>query len=167
MIVLNLDRISFTYISQPIFQNLSWEIHSGRCVGLVGPNGCGKSTLLKLITGELTSDGGFLVRAPNLRIGYLRQEPRLTPGNTVLQEALTAFTELAAVEQALTKAEQRLADPAVYGDEKALAHVLDEQARLLDEYRGWAGRAMRAACAPRWSSLALPPKRNSICPWRR
>ena len=134
MIVLNLDLISFTYISRPIFQNLSWEIHSGRCVGLVGPNGCGKSTLLKLIAGDLTSDGGYLVRVPNLRIGYLRQEPRLTPGHTVLQEALTAFTELVAVEQALTKAENRLADPAVYGDEKALARVLDEQARLLDEY---------------------------------
>lgn len=134
MIVLNLDRISFTYIARPLFQNLSWEIHSGRCVGLVGPNGCGKSTLLKLIAGELVSDGGFLVRQPNLRIGYLRQEPQLAPGKTVLQEGMSAYTELVEVEQALSQAEELLSDPSVYEDGERMARVLDEQAHLLEEY---------------------------------
>jgi ATPase subunit of ABC transporter with duplicated ATPase domains len=58
MIAVNLDRVSVTYTSLPVFEDLSWEIHDGRCVGLVGPNGCGKSTLLRLIAGELSSDTG-------------------------------------------------------------------------------------------------------------
>ncbi len=134
MIAVNLDRVTVTYVSEPVFENLSWEIHDDRCVGLIGPNGCGKSTLLRLIAGELTSDTGFTVRRKGLTIGYLHQEPRLGPGHTVWQETLAASTELARVEAELARVEARLADPAVYGDEKVLTRVLDQQARLLDEY---------------------------------
>jgi len=134
MIAVNLDRVSVTYVSEPVFQNLAWEIHDDRCVGLIGPNGCGKSTLLRLIAGELTSDTGFTVRRKELTIGYLRQEPRLEPGRTVWEETLAASTELARVEAELARIEARLADPDVYGDEKVLTRVLDRQARLLDEY---------------------------------
>ncbi len=134
MIAVNLDRVTVTYVSDPIFENLSWEIHDDRCVGLIGPNGCGKSTLLRLIVGELTSDTGFTVRRKGLTIGHLHQEPRLEPGRTVWQEALTASTELARVEAELARIEAQLADPAVYGGEKALTRVLERQARMLDEY---------------------------------
>jgi ATP-binding cassette subfamily F protein 3 len=134
MIAVNLDRVAVTYVSEPIFENLSWEIHDGRVVGLVGPNGCGKSTLLRLIAGELTSDTGFTVRRKDLTIGYLRQEPALEPGRTVWQEALSASAELARVEAELAQVERRLADPAVYNDEKRLARTLDRQAKLLEEH---------------------------------
>ena len=134
MIAINLDHVAVTYIAQPIFSELSWEIHSDRCVGLIGPNGCGKSTLLRLLAGELTSDTGFVVRANGLKLGYLTQEPRLTLENTVLQEALTASAALAQIEQNLSAVEHRLADPVVYGDETVLAQVLEQQARLLESY---------------------------------
>ncbi|MEE9616995.1 MAG: ABC-F family ATP-binding cassette domain-containing protein, partial [Anaerolineae bacterium] len=134
MIAVNLDRVTVTYVSEPVFENLSWEIHDDRCVGLIGPNGCGKSTLLRLIAGELTSDTGFTIRRKGLTVGYLRQEPRLGPGHTVWQETLAASTKLARVEAELARVEAQLADPAVYGDERVLTRTLDRQARLLDEY---------------------------------
>lgn len=56
MIAVNLDRVTVTFVSEPIFEILSWEIHDDRVVGLVGPNGCGKSTLLRLIADELKRD---------------------------------------------------------------------------------------------------------------
>jgi ATP-binding cassette subfamily F protein 3 len=139
MIAVNLDRVSVSYTSVPVFENLSWEIHDDRCVGLVGPNGCGKSTLLRLIAGELINDTGFTVRRKGLTIGYLRQEPHLEPGHTVWQEALGASTELALVEAELARIETQLADPAVYGDEKTLERTLDRQARLLEEYERLGG----------------------------
>ena len=134
MIAVNLDRVTVTYISEPIFENLAWEIHDDRVVGLVGPNGCGKSTLLRLITGELVSDTGFTIRRKGLTVGYLSQEPQLQAGRSVWQEVLTASTELARVEDDLARVETQLADPAVYGSEKALTRVLNRQAQLLDEY---------------------------------
>jgi ATP-binding cassette subfamily F protein 3 len=139
MIAVNLDRVTVTYVSIPIFEDLSWEIHDDRVVGLIGPNRCGKSTLLKLIAGELVSDTGFTVRKKGLTIGYLHQDPRLEPGRTVWQETLAASAELARVEDELAQVEGQLADPAIYGDEVALARVLDRQARLLDGFERLGG----------------------------
>jgi len=139
MIAVNLDRVTVTYVSEPVFENLSWEIHDDRVVGLVGPNGCGKSTLLQLVAGELVSDTGFTVRRKGLSVGLLHQEPRLEAGRTVWQETLAASSELARVEKDLSRIERQLADPAVYGDEKALTRALGHQARLLDDYERLGG----------------------------
>ncbi|MCP4538161.1 MAG: ABC-F family ATP-binding cassette domain-containing protein [Chloroflexi bacterium] len=139
MIAVNLDRVTVTYVSESIFENISWEIHDDRVIGLVGPNGCGKSTLLKLIAAELTSDTGFTVRKKGLTIGYLHQDPQLEPGHTVWQEAVMASIELARVESDLADVEAQLADPDVYGSEKALTRVLNRQTRLLDAYEQLGG----------------------------
>ncbi|HSV85250.1 MAG TPA: ATP-binding cassette domain-containing protein, partial [Levilinea sp.] len=139
MIAVNVDRVSYTYVSIPIFENLSWEIHDDRVVGLVGPNGCGKSTLLSLIAGKLTTDSGFLVRRKGLAVGYLEQHPELTPGNTVFQELFGASVDLAQVEADLGRIETRLADPAVYSDETLLTRVLTQQDRLLHDYERMGG----------------------------
>ncbi len=146
MISVNLDRISVTYIDEPIFSELSWDIHDDRSVGLVGPNGCGKSTLLRLIAGELSSDTGFTVRRKGLSIGYLPQEPLLRPGHTVLQEVLAASTELAQIEADMVRVESRLSDPAVYGDDRKLNRALVHQARLLEAFEelGGPGHESRA-----------------------
>jgi ATP-binding cassette subfamily F protein 3 len=155
MIAVNLDRVSATYATEPVFEDLSWEIHDDGCVGLVGPNGCGKSTLLRLIAGELSSDTGFTVRRQGLTIGYLSQEPHLEPGHTVWQEALAASTELAHVEADLAQVETRMADPAVYGDEKALTRTLDQQTRLLEEYERLGGPGYEGRVRSTLSSLGF------------
>lgn len=134
MIAVNLDHITLTYQIEPLFEDLSWEIHDDRCVGFIGPNGAGKSSLLKLIIGEVSADSGSIVRRRGLTIGYLQQEPRLDPGNTLFKEALSASNELNIVEIELTRIENQLNDPKVYGDEAVLSQTLEKQARLLEEY---------------------------------
>ncbi len=141
MIAIHLDQVSVTYIAQPIFQQLSWEIHDDRCVGLVGPNGAGKSTLLRLVAGHLSSDTGYVNRQKGLTVGYLPQEPDLDSAKTVWQEALTASAALTAVNAALNAVETQLGDPAVYGDEAQLDRVLAEQERLLAHYAELGGAA--------------------------
>ena len=134
MIAVNLDKVSVTYIAEPVFKDLSWEIHDDRVAGLIGPNGCGKSTLLKLILGELGSDGGFISRQPDLSVGYLPQEPDLDPENTIWEEVLASNQALIEIEKGLAQIETRLADPEIYGNERKLANTIDRQARLLEEF---------------------------------
>lgn len=141
MIALHLDNIAVTYVAEPVFTNLSWEIHDQGCVGLVGPNGCGKSTLLRLMAGQLTSDTGYVTLASGVTVGYLPQEPRLTPNTTVWEEALTASAELTQINHRLNRLEQQLGDPEVYGDEVQLAQVLEVQTQLLDRYAALGGPA--------------------------
>ena len=56
-----------------------------------GVNGAGKTTQLQIITGELTPDGGEVVKAkPTMRIAYLTQEFDVKPTRTV-RRACAAF----------------------------------------------------------------------------
>ena len=126
--------MTISYNAEPVFKDLSWEIHKDRCVGLVGPNGAGKSSLLKLISGELTTESGYANLRGKLSIGYLHQEPRLHLKHTVLQEALTASTQVPRLQSALAQVEAELGKPEVYSDEKKLTRKIDEQASLLEEY---------------------------------
>jgi len=142
-------------VTEPVFEDLSWEIHDDGCVGLIGPNGGGKSTLFSLIVGETTSDTGFIFRRKGLTIGHLAQEPQLQPGRTVWQEALTASTELARIEGDLTSIEAQLADPEVYGSEVALTRTLARQERLIHEYEELGGPGYQGRVRSVLSSLGF------------
>ena len=50
---------------------------------MLGLNGSGKSSLLRIMAGEDKEFEGEAVPMPNLRIGFLPQEPQLDPGKTV------------------------------------------------------------------------------------
>jgi len=139
VIAVNVDHATFRYISDPVFTDLSWEIHDDRCVGLIGANGCGKSTLLSLIAGDQEADEGFVVRRKGLTIGCLHQEPELNLGHTVWEEAFSASSELARVECSLEQVVISLADPVVFSDEVALTRALDRQERLLQEFERLGG----------------------------
>jgi ATP-binding cassette subfamily F protein 3 len=139
MLAVNLTNLKLDLFARHILTKVDWEIHDDRCVGLIGANGAGKSSLLKLIAGELTPDGGSITRAKGLSIGYLQQDPALDPDKTALEEALSASTELPAIEAELRQIENRLGQPDVYSNEKALTRTLETQQRLLERYEALGG----------------------------
>ncbi len=57
-----------------LFKDVNLQLDPGHRYGLVGANGSGKSTLIRLITGELTSEGGEISRPAQLSIGSLKQD---------------------------------------------------------------------------------------------
>lgn len=56
--MLQVKNISFTYIENPVIENISFEIAKGQNVAIIGESGCGKSTLLKLMYGLYDLDNG-------------------------------------------------------------------------------------------------------------
>ena len=56
------DGVSFTYpsSSQPVLENLSFEIQKGQLVGIVGPSGAGKTTLAGLLLGLFPPSEGLM-----------------------------------------------------------------------------------------------------------
>jgi ATP-binding cassette subfamily F protein 3 len=134
MAFIYLDSVVHSYASKTVLDGVTWEIQEGAKIGLVGPNGAGKSTLLKLITGHLQPDSGSIYRQKQSRIGYLAQDPILDPARVVWQEVLGASSDLVRVQGKLQELEERMADPAVYHDQEALACVLDAHARAQAEF---------------------------------
>ena len=66
-----------------IIKNISISFFPGAKIGLLGLNGAGKSTVLRIMAGVDTEFDGQAQAMPGIRIGYLQQEPQLTPGQTV------------------------------------------------------------------------------------
>jgi len=162
MIAVNIDKLAFTYFSEPVFSNLSWEIHDDRVVGLVGPNGSGKSTLLQLIDGSLIPESGHLLRNQKLTTGYLTQEPDLDPNNTLWKEVTSSHNDLWSVERELETIERLLGDPGTYNDHHKLSKTIDEQARLIEKFNKLGGPGFDGHVRSILSQLGLHPNDFSV-----
>src|SRR5512132_1998135 len=66
-----------------ILKDISLSFFPDAKIGVLGLNGSGKSSLLKIMAGADTEYEGEAVPMPNMRIGFLPQEPQLDPGQTV------------------------------------------------------------------------------------
>ena len=66
-----------------ILKDISLSFFPGAKIGVLGLNGSGKSTLLRIMAGIDTEIEGEARPMPGLKIGYLPQEPKLDPTQTV------------------------------------------------------------------------------------
>lgn len=140
MISISFANTTLVLGARTIFKNITWEIQHDSRIGLIGANGVGKSSLFKLMVGEYAPEqGGAVVRAKGVTVGYLPQDPELDPDSTALACALAGNARIAELEAGLARVESKLADPKVYGDEKILTRALDEQHKLLEEYESLGG----------------------------
>tara|TARA_R110002094_G_scaffold40935_11_gene53356 strand:+ start:9493 stop:11157 length:1665 start_codon:yes stop_codon:yes gene_type:complete len=84
-----------------ILKDISLSFFPGAKIGVLGLNGAGKSTLLKIMAGIDTDIQGEARPMPNIKVGYLPQEPQLDPEKDVrgnvedgVCEAVNALKEL-------------------------------------------------------------------------
>lgn len=84
MNILNIEHISKIFGEKVIFDDVSYGIHEGDKIGIIGINGTGKTTLLKMIAGLEEPDEGQIICQKGLRITYLPQNPQFPDGATVL-----------------------------------------------------------------------------------
>src|SRR5687767_3989628 len=66
-----LNKISKSYGTRILFDDVNVSFNPGRRYGLTGPNGAGKTTLMKILTGVEEPTSGNIV-APD-RVGILKQ----------------------------------------------------------------------------------------------
>lgn len=75
-----------------VFSDLSFIIHQGDRIGIIGVNGTGKTTLLDVLSGRIGFDGDISpFRTKNTyKISYLTQEPVFDESKTVLDTVLSS-----------------------------------------------------------------------------
>ena len=88
MNILTVDNISKAYGIKKTFDNSSFFLQEGEKAGIIGINGTGKSTLLKMIAGVENPDSGRIIRANNMTVGYLPQQPLISDNETILSAVL-------------------------------------------------------------------------------
>lgn len=85
MNILSLENITHSYTERKLFDEASFYLHEGEKVGIIGINGTGKSTLLKIMAGLEIPDEGQVIKAANMVIHYLPQNPIFNEEDTVLE----------------------------------------------------------------------------------
>lgn len=91
--MVSLSQVTVSFGGFNLFNDVSFLITSKERVGLVGKNGAGKSTLLKLIVGQMTPSSGEISIPRDLAVGYLPQQMDVANSRSVIDEAMTAFSD--------------------------------------------------------------------------
>ena len=94
-----------------ILKNISLSFFPGAKIGVLGLNGSGKSSLLKIMAGEDKNYDGEAVPMPNMRIGFLPQEPELDPDKSVRETVEEGLGETAEAKKKLDEIYAAYAEP--------------------------------------------------------
>lgn len=138
--MLKIENLFVQFSGKVIYQHVDLFVGDQDKIGLVGKNGAGKSTLLKIIKGLQKPDEGNLILPKDCTIGYLPQEMTHNLGNTVRQEAATAFGESRKLHQRITDITKELGERTDYESEDYLKlaeqlNTVSERLGLLDSGR--------------------------------
>ncbi len=124
--VFSMKRLNKTVPPQrQILKNINLAFFPGAKIGVLGLNGSGKSTVLKIMAGEDKNFDGEAIPMPNMRIGYLPQEPQLDPTKTVREIVEEGMGDIAAAKKRLDAVYAAYSEPDADFDKLA-----EEQAQL-------------------------------------
>ena len=135
-----------------ILKDISLSFFPGAKIGVLGLNGAGKSTLLRIMAGHDTEIEGEARPMPDIKVGYLPQEPELTDTETVRQSVESAVDEVNAVKKRLDEVYAAYAEPDA--DFDALAA---EQAKLEAMLQTSGGHDLDRQLEIAADALRLPP----------
>ena len=96
-IIFSMLGVSKKIERKEILRDISLSFYYGAKIGVLGLNGSGKSSLLRILAGRDTDIDGRVHFEPGYPVGFLEQEPHLTPGATVracVEEGVKHLTDL-------------------------------------------------------------------------
>ena len=134
-----------------ILKDISLSFFPGAKIGVLGLNGSGKSTLLKIMAGIDKEIEGEATPMPGLNIGYLPQEPKVNPDNTVRQEVEEALGEVNAAKARLEEVY------AAYAEENADFDALAAEQAKLEAIIATSGTDSEHQLEIAADALRLPP----------
>ena len=112
--MISINNLTVAYGGFTLLNEINFHISESDKIGLVGKNGAGKSTILKLICGLQSPTSGKVAVPNDVKIGYLPQIMEHHRGRTVIDEAMTAFSDMFAQEAELEEIAVELSERTDY-----------------------------------------------------
>ena len=142
-VLIKVCNLSKTIEGKLLFENTSFDVYSGNCIGFLGPNGCGKTTLFKILLGRRQASSGEIWRKDNLQVRYLDQVPISSLDETVY-DFFIRTTQSDIIQQKIREYERQLEDPEIYNS----THYED----ILESIRKLKVSASRNASSLSWEA---------------
>jgi ATP-binding cassette subfamily F protein 3 len=125
--VLSLNQISLRRGRKLLFENVSFQVHSGQRLGLIGANGSGKSSLFSMLLGHLEADDGELHLNHRDEISHVSQESPNSP-DSALDYVMDGDSELREIQAAIAVQESQ------DDGDSAGVHKLYERLEMVDGF---------------------------------
>ncbi|MCX6333250.1 MAG: ABC-F family ATP-binding cassette domain-containing protein [Bacteroidia bacterium] len=134
--MVSVQGLSVSFGSFDLLTDISFLINDKDRIGLAGKNGSGKSTLLKIIAGGQSPSAGKVDMSDEVTIGYLPQQMKVDDTTTVMNEVITAFSEITGLSDEIEKCSAEIARRTDYESTdylKLCDHitVIEERYRIL------------------------------------
>ena len=93
--VLSMSHLKKSFDEKKLFEDISFEIHRGEHVALIGDNGTGKTTILKILNEIYKPDAGEVTIGAGVTMSYYDQEQQeLNEENTLFEELQNTYSDL-------------------------------------------------------------------------
>lgn len=137
-----------------ILKDISLSFFPGAKIGVLGLNGAGKSSLLRIMAGIDREYLGEARPQPELKVGYLPQEPELDDNKDVRGNVEDGIREIKDLVDEFNAISDKFAEPMSDDEMNALLERQGELQTLIDASGGWdLDRTLEIAA----DALRLPP----------
>jgi len=92
--MLQAKNVTLRFGSRVLFEDVNLEFKDNNCYGIIGANGAGKSTFLKILTGEVETTKGEILKDKHERISVLKQNHNAYDEYTVLETVIMGNEKL-------------------------------------------------------------------------
>jgi len=137
-----------------IIKDISLSFFPGAKIGVLGLNGSGKSTLLRIMAGIDKDFDGEARPQPDIKIGYLPQEPGLDAAKDVRGNVEEGVAEIKALLNRFNDISMLFAEPM---DDEQMNALLEEQGKLQDAIDSAGGWELDRRLDVAADALRLPP----------
>ncbi|MEL7448793.1 MAG: energy-dependent translational throttle protein EttA [Pseudomonadota bacterium] len=137
-----------------ILRDISLSFFPGAKIGVLGLNGSGKSTLLRIMAGLDAEFEGEARPQPDIRIGYLPQEPALDPEKDVRGNVAEGVADKIALVEEFNDISMKFAEPM---DDEAMNKLLERQGKLQDAIDAAGAWDLERKLDVAADALRLPP----------
>nr|WP_320117100.1 ATP-binding cassette domain-containing protein [uncultured Marinifilum sp.] len=141
--MISINNLTVEFGGFTLFKEVSFIVNTRDRIGLVGKNGAGKSTLLKIFSGFQAPSKGTVSVPNEVKIGYLPQQMNHVDGKTVMEETLTAFEEVIAMEKQIAKINAEIAERTDYESESYMK-LINRLTDINDRYHMMGGENVDA-----------------------
>jgi len=145
-----------------VLKNIYLSFFYGAKIGIIGLNGSGKSTLLKIIAGIEKEYQGEVIFSPGYSVGYLEQDPKLTPGKTVKEVVQEGVQEIVDILKEFEEVNEKFADPDVLENPDKMDALITRQAELQDKIDATDAWNLDSRLERAMDALRCPPEEQTI-----
>ncbi|MBN1107461.1 MAG: ABC-F family ATP-binding cassette domain-containing protein [Bacteroidales bacterium] len=118
--MVSIQDLSVSFGSFDLLTGISFLINDRDRIGLAGRNGSGKSTLLRIIAGLQSPSSGKVDRSDEITIGYLPQQMKVDDSTTIINEVISAFSELTGLAKEIEKCSLEITERTDYNSSEYL-----------------------------------------------